>query len=254
MRILAVSDVHSPRFFAQFVGSLENCAAPDLFLMAGDMVNRGTVSEFPRVLDAIDDTLGRGFPIVSCFGNEEYSEVRDPILSQVGERVIFLDEKAQNFEIGGLTVGIAGTQGSLDRPTEWQRRNLPNIKGVFERRAHRAASLLKKMSGKVDRRILLMHYSPCIETCVGENERTFAWLGSRKFYAVVKKEQPDLVIHGHVHNSVVHEFRVDSTVVRNVSFPSVKCVTELEVWSHGVQQGQNIEIAETSSTTNRNLG
>lgn len=253
MRILAVSDVHSPRFFGEFVGSLENCAAPDIFLMAGDMVNRGTVSEFPRVLDAIDDTLGHEFPVVSCFGNEEYSEVRDHIVSEVGHRVVFLDEKAQNFEIDGLTIGIAGTQGSLDRPTEWQRRNLPNIKGVFERRAHRAESLLKKMSDKVDRRILLMHYSPCIETCVGEDQRTFAWLGSRKFYAVVKKEQPDLVIHGHVHNAIVHEFRIDSTVVRNVSFPAVRSVTQLELWSRAVPQAQDIEIPEPPSTTTRNV-
>ncbi len=228
--MLAVADVHCPRFLPEFKQSLTQFGAPDVFFFAGDMINRGNASEYITVLDIIEDTLGTGFPIIACFGNEEYSEVRKEILSLVGDRILFLDEKSTILDSGSNQIGIVGTQGSLDKATSWQRRNIPSIKGVFERRAKRAASLLKKIEKTVDKRILLMHYSPCLETCQGEDERSFAWLGSRKFYRVVKDQQPDLVIHGHVHNSTKHKAMIGTSLVHNVSLPAVGSITELDLW------------------------
>ncbi|MCK4567800.1 MAG: metallophosphoesterase [Candidatus Thorarchaeota archaeon] len=230
MKMLAVADVHCPRFLPEFKQSLTQFSAPDVFFFAGDMINRGNASEYTTVLDIIEDTLGTGFPIIACFGNEEYSEVRKEILSVVGDRILFLDEKSTIIDRNPIQIGIIGTQGSLDKATSWQRRNIPSIKGVFERRAKRAASLLKKFEKTVDKRILLMHYSPCLETCEGEDERSFAWLGSRKFYRVVQQLSPDLVIHGHVHNSTKHKAMIGTSLIHNVSLPAVGSITELDLW------------------------
>ena len=229
MRILAVADVHSPRFLDEFVASLDGQSAPDLFLMAGDMINRGAANEFPRILDVIENKIGCSFPIISCFGNEEYFEIRRDLISWLGDRITFLDEKAMTLEVDGINVGIVGTQGSLDKPTDWQRKNIPNVKRVFERRAERAEALLRKTLTSVDHTILLMHYSPCTETCVGEGGRSFAWLGSRKFYTLISNLQPDLVIHGHVHNSTTHKASIGTTVVRNVALPAVGSITQLQL-------------------------
>jgi Icc-related predicted phosphoesterase len=231
VRILATADVHSPRFLDEFKGSLSSHEPPDVFLFAGDMINRGSAAEYRIILDTLEETLGDSFPIIGCFGNEEYSEVRKEIVSIVGNRMLFLDEKSTILESNDLKIGIVGTQGSLDKATSWQRRNIPSVKGVFERRVRRAESLLKKMDKKVDRKILLMHYSPCLETCEGEDDKAFSWLGSRKFYKIVVKQQPDLVIHGHVHNSIRHEAMIGNTVVRNVSLPAVGSIATLELWN-----------------------
>ncbi|MHA2223218.1 MAG: metallophosphoesterase family protein [Candidatus Thorarchaeota archaeon] len=231
MRILATADVHTPRFLNEFKGNLSAHEPPDMFLFAGDMINRGSAEEYGTVLDAIEETLGDSFPIIGCFGNEEYSEVRKEILSIVGNRMLFLDEKSTIVELRGVKIGIVGTQGSLDKATSWQRRNIPSVKGVFERRAKRAESLLKKIDKKVDHRILLMHYSPCLETCEGEEDKAFSWLGSRKFYKIVVKQQPDLVVHGHVHNSVRHEAMIGRTLIRNVSFPAVGSIATMNLWN-----------------------
>ncbi|MFW9794034.1 MAG: metallophosphoesterase [Candidatus Thorarchaeota archaeon] len=231
MRILATADVHSPRFLNEFKGNLSAHEPPDVFLFAGDMINRGSVDEYTTILDLVEETMGDSFPIIGCFGNEEYNEVRKEIISIVGERMVFLDEKSTIVESDGRKVGIVGTQGSLDKATSWQRRNIPSVKGVFERRAKRAESLLKKMVKNVDHRILLMHYSPCLETCEGEDEKAFSWLGSRKFYKIVVKQQPDLVIHGHVHNSLRHEVKIGETRVHNVSLPAVGSITKLDLWN-----------------------
>jgi Icc-related predicted phosphoesterase len=231
MKILAVADVHSPRYLDDFVNALSRHTPPDLFLMAGDMINRGNIDEFTKILDAITTNLPGEFPIIACFGNDEYTESRRKLKSIAKTKVVFLDEKSVIIEVDGIKVGIVGTQGSLDRPTTWQRRNITSIKRKFEQRADRALSLLKRLNGKVDRRILLMHYSPCMETCEGEDARAFAWLGSKKFYSVIKSEQPDLVIHGHVHNSSQHEAFIDNTIVRNVAFPATGDLTALELWT-----------------------
>ncbi len=231
VRILATADVHSPRFLTEFRGNLSTHEPPDVFLFAGDIINRGSAEEYPIILDTIEETLGDSFPIIGCFGNEEYNEVRKEIISLVGNRMLFLDENSTIIESNELKIGIVGTQGSLDKATSWQRTNIPSVKGVFERRAKRAESLLKKMETQVDHRILLMHYSPCLETCEGEVEKAFSWLGSRKFYKIVVKQQPDLVIHGHVHTSVRHEVVLGKTLVRNVSLPAVGSITTLNLWN-----------------------
>jgi len=230
VKILAVADVHSPRYLDEFAKALAQHEQPDVFLLAGDMINRGNAEEYTNVLDTVEKVLGTDFPVIGCFGNEEYSEVRKEIISIVGDRMIFLDEKSTILDSNALKVGIVGTQGSLDKATSWQRRNIPSVKGVFKRRAKRAASLLKKMKDKVDYRILLMHYSPCLETCEGEDTKAFSWLGSRKFYSVVVEHQPDLVIHGHVHNSTRHEVSIGTAIVRNVALPAVGSITELNIW------------------------
>ncbi len=224
-----MSDVHSPRYYDDFIRGLERVNTPDLFLMAGDMINRGKIDEFPKLVDLIHQILGDGFPIIACFGNEEYAESRKELLSSDGHRVIFLDEKLVTQEIQGIKVGIIGTQGSLDRPTNWQKRMIPNIRRLYVQRAERAAFLLNKLMNKVDFRILLMHYSPCLETCEGEDSRTFGWLGSRKFYTVIMEHQPDLVIHGHVHGSVRYRAQLGKTLVYNVSIPAVGTITEIEL-------------------------
>ncbi|MFQ5833256.1 MAG: metallophosphoesterase [Candidatus Thorarchaeota archaeon] len=231
MKILAVADVHSPRFLEEFIEGLSKSSDPDLFLMAGDMIDRGKVDEILGVLDVIEAKLGTDFPIVSCFGNEEYSEIRKELVAIAGDRIEFLDEKSSTIDADGVKVGVVGTQGSLDKATNWQRRHIPSIKRIFQRRAARASSLLKKLRKKVDRTILLMHYSPCLETCIGEDNKAFAWLGSRKFYKVVQKQQPDLVIHGHVHNSSTHKAVIGQSVIRNVAFPAVGGITELDLWT-----------------------
>ena len=73
VKILAVADVHSPRYLDEFAKALAQHEQPDAFLLAGDMINRGNAEEYTNVLNTIEKVLGTNFPIIACFGNEEYS-------------------------------------------------------------------------------------------------------------------------------------------------------------------------------------
>ena len=205
--------------------------------MAGDMIDRGRISQYDGVLNTIQRHFGDDFPIVACFGNEEYLEVRDEISDIFGDRVLFLDDQSVILDIAELKFGIVGTQGSLDKPTRWQKNNLPRIKRIFNRRPSRVKYLLKKLADKTDYRILLMHYAPCLETCKGADDRSFGSFGSKKFYSMIEDEKPNLVVHGHVHDAIQIEAKIGQTLIRNVSLPAAEGVTSLKLSTRKKKKG-----------------
>jgi Icc-related predicted phosphoesterase len=210
--IAAVADVHSPRFFVEFVTSLGQCPKPDLFLLAGDIVNRGTVEEYPIVVDAIE-RFYEDVPIVACFGNEECAESRDEIISHVGDKVTFLDASTTTVNISGKRVGIVGSSAILETSVD-----VSDIRTFFENRAKRISSLLRQAHRVSRTVILLMHYSP-----LEENTRSFSWWIAR----AIKNVEPNLIVHGHIHNPTEMELLIGSTTVHNVALPAVGSITEL---------------------------
>lgn len=222
MRIAAVADVHSPRFLKEFTRSLKLCGKPDLFLLAGDIVNRGAANEYPRVLDAIDQILGK-IPVVACFGNEEYHETRNEIMSLAEKRVTFLDESSTFLILSNTKIGIVGASVLLEQTRSTLQGNNDQhyeIKNAFEKRALRVSQLLQKLANTVDYTILLLHYSP-----LSEESATYSWWISK----ALEKVKPSLIVHGHVHASTNHKVVIGTTSVYNVALPAVGRITELSL-------------------------
>jgi Icc-related predicted phosphoesterase len=212
LRIAAVADIHSPRFFTEFEKSLKRVLKPDIFLLAGDIVNRGKADEYPLVVDAIERLHGE-VPIVACFGNEEYTESRDEIISLVGNRVIFLDGSTTTLKVAGHKLGIVGTSVILDCSLD-----ISEIRAFFENRADRVSHLLRDARKSSDKLVLLMHYSP-----LEENTQSFSWWVNR----AVDEIRPTLIVHGHIHDSEEKKVVIGPTSVYNVALPAVGSITEL---------------------------
>ncbi|MFW9768645.1 MAG: metallophosphoesterase [Candidatus Thorarchaeota archaeon] len=212
MIIAAVADVHSPRYFVEFVTSLGKFSQPDLFLLAGDIINRGSVEEYPIVVDAIDRFFGE-IPIVACFGNEEYAESRDEITSLVGNRVHFLDASTATLNLAGNRLGIVGASALLESSDD-----ISDIRTFFENRANRITKLLRQVHRESRNVILLMHYSP-----LEEDNHSFSWWVAR----AIKNVEPNIIVHGHVHSPFELELLIGSTTVHNVALPAVGSITEL---------------------------
>jgi len=202
--IAAISDVHSPRHFEDFVKAVDQLDAltekPDLFLIAGDMIHRGDIDEYKKVSNVFFGKVD--CPIVACFGNNEYTEQREKLKQSV-KNVRFLDDQSMILEFPmkewdrNMSVGIIGTTGSLETPTKWQQSHIPNIQRIYQHRVDLVDRHLTRM--KTDFRILLMHYSPTYETLEGENPRFYSSMGWNIYENVLEKRKPDLVIHGHSH-------------------------------------------------------
>ncbi len=214
MLIAATGDIHSPRYYEEFVKSVDMMQMkPDLFLMVGDMIDRGNVEEYDKIYNVLFGKIK--CPIIACFGNNEYGEFKQTIKQKYPD-IKFLDDESWVTNVGTVHVGVVGTTGSLDTPTIWQSRNIPNIEKIYIERMNNVERQLHRLLNTF--RILVMHYAPTYKTLEGENPRFFPNMGSQLYENVIIKEKPNLVIHGHCHRGKGMAW-IDSVPVLNVSFP-----------------------------------
>jgi len=214
MIIAATGDVHAPRFFEDFVRAVDAIKAkPDLFLITGDMVDKGDVASYEKIQNALFGKVT--CPIVACFGNTEFQEVREQIKEKYKE-IKFLDDDATILQVGNLTIGIIGTTGSLDEPTSWQKANIPNIENIYRNRVTMVDNLMLRMRTNLS--IILMHYAPTYKTLEGENPNFYRNMGSRMYEMILTNRKPTLVIHGHSHKGLKSAW-IDTVPIFNVSFP-----------------------------------
>ncbi len=231
LNILATSDVHSPKWFDQFVREVERASyEPDLVILAGDMILKGRVDEYRKILDVLDKFKA---PRVAVPGNEEYEELEDVIRERFEGELIFLSDETFTLEIKGFSVGIVGTRGSLEQPTYWQSKNIPNIGRIYSERVKVVDELLSRL--RADFRILVSHYSVTFRTLKGENPKIWRHLGHRGFERVIERRRPDLVIHGHSHKGTKFA-RLGGISVYNVAFPLWKELVIIELGREGLME------------------
>ena len=194
MRIAAVADIHGREYLEEFAADLERLEPPDLFLVAGDLTDRNDPKAFEEVAEAIERRVS--CPTYGVFGNNEYTGSQKAYRSS--RRITFLDDEAVTIRTAGREIRLIGSVGSLDRPTWWQRTNLPGVEKVYE---ERIAAIDRLLEGN-DFRVLMTHYPPTFATMGGEKEAWWPELGSRKLEAVVLRRRPDVVVHGHAHRGI----------------------------------------------------
>jgi Icc-related predicted phosphoesterase len=236
MQIAAFGDLHGDRYMEFLLPSLRDLTKIDLMLLAGDLTDRNDLESFSLTTEILKNSTEA--PIISVFGNEEYSQSHEEYRSRFP--IKFLDDESLILDIEGLRVRIVGTQGSLDRPTWWQRNNIHGIWQLYKERIQRISDLL--IRGREDILVLLMHYSPTYLTMDGENESRFPEMGSKVFEDIIKQRKPDVVIHGHVHKgrkgaeifetqTCLEDFgkRRKKVPVINVALPAVERITILDL-------------------------
>ncbi len=223
MIIAAVADVHSPIYFEEFVKAVDSMTSkPDLFIMAGDMIERGNLDEFDKIYNTLFGKVE--CPIVAVFGNNEYEEIREEMKNRY-KHIRFLDDQSIILEISGKTVGIFGSTGSLDEPTRWQKAHIPNVERLYQLRYQIAEKHLERMLTHI--KILVTHYAPTYKTLEGENPRSYQNLGSKVWENLLIKYKPTLAIHGHSHRGSKFAW-VDSVPVFNVAFPLNKRIVIID--------------------------
>jgi Icc-related predicted phosphoesterase len=219
VKVAAIADVHSPRYLDEFDKALSRCAPPDLFLFAGDMVNRGASEEYLKVLEAIDTHLGLNFPIISCLGNEDPTDIKEQTYQVTGERITFLNDSSITIKISGSRITIVGLSPSTNYQLDAQSTNFPEIQSTFEVRTTRLTHLLQDATSSSDHTILLMHFSPLLEN----NPREFSsWISN-----AVTNHPPLYIIHGHVHDATRVKVKIGATNIMNVALPVTGSITKL---------------------------
>jgi len=231
--LLASGDIHSPKYLAEFRAALRNVAGTRAaaFLLAGDLIEKGKAEFCESVISSVRRAVKA--PIYAVFGNEEYDEVKEVLRERCG--IEWLDDEAVFLETKEGVLGIVGTRGALDKPTAWQRRNIPGIETIYAERVRRVEDLLKRALRRADYVVLLTHYAPRCGTLRGERERIWPFLSSSMLSRVIEKVKPHAVVHGHVHNGVRATDELGGVPVYNASLPAVKKIVVVELVPRGLE-------------------
>lgn len=223
LRIAAIGDTHI-RSDSKFIG-VENYETlnqnADILLLCGDLTNAGTIEEAHNLATLLRKL---NLPVAGVFGNHDYtndqeSQVR-AILKEEG-RFIFLDETPYELEGVGF-VGVKGFAGGFDNHM-LSAFGEPILKQYVHESINEALqleSLLSQVS--TDRKVVVMHYSPIRETCIGEPEEIYSFLGSSHLVEPINNFDVNMVFHGHAHFGTHQGKTLKNIPVYNVSLEVLK--------------------------------
>jgi len=117
-------------------------------------------------------------------------------------------------------VGFAGTKGFIGG---FGRGVLtafgePEIKRIVQAAIDETLKLERAMSQlRTEKRVVVLHYAPVVQTVQGESPEIFPYLGTSRFAEVVDRHGANLVLHGHAHHGAREGKTVGGVPVYNVA-------------------------------------
>lgn len=217
MRIAALADLHfTPALYENIKSKLETVRQDaDLLVLAGDLTNFGKTTEMEPLLNAL---VRLRLPIVAVLGNHDYESGQECELMKMmtDEGIKVLDGTA--YERDG--VGFAGTKGFIGG---FGRGVLtafgePEIKKIVQATIDETLKLERAMSQlRTEKRVVVLHYAPVVDTVKGEPAEIFPYLGSSRLAEVVDRHGANLIVHGHAHHGGREGKTVGGIPVYNVA-------------------------------------
>ncbi len=221
IRIAAAGDVHASEAtrdrIARAFGEVE--AGADVVLLAGDLTTTGE-PEQAKVLAAA--LRGLSIPVFAVLGNHDlHSGCGDEIRAVIEDAgVHVLERSSATCELAGLHFGVVGTKGFVGG---FPGSSLPDFGEPILREVYAETTAEVDAIGRglqeivhCDVRVVLLHYSPTVETLAGEPEGIHVFLGSERLATPIAEYRPDLVLHGHAHAGAF-EGCIGSVPVYNVA-------------------------------------
>jgi Icc-related predicted phosphoesterase len=205
VRVAAAGDIHCNEETCAHISEAftRHDGEADLFLIAGDLTTHGWPDQAQFLVDAI---RGLDTPVVAVLGNHDYHDGHHAEIAEVlrAGGIHVLDRSYVEFEIEGVRVGVVGTKGFVGGfPGAGALPDFgePLLRQVYAETSREVDAIDDGLLAVADCdvRILLLHYSPTMDTLVGEPEDIWTYLGSHRLAGPVADHRPDLVLHGHAH-------------------------------------------------------
>ncbi|HEX4788361.1 MAG TPA: metallophosphoesterase [Actinospica sp.] len=196
----------------------------DLLLLAGDLTDRGRLSQAHTLADELGDL---SIPIVAVLGNHDYDEGQESQIRAllVSFGIAVLDGSATTVEVRGIRVGVAGTVGfDGGFGTDYDLWHAVRVGKRADPRLQEAATFKKVLAGLRDEQgadltIALTHFSPVRGTLAGERRRIIPCLGNELLGRTIDEAGADLAVHGHAHFGTERGSTAAGIPVRNVARP-----------------------------------
>ena len=204
LRVAAVGDLHASdehrEHLERAFASLEDV---DLVLLAGDLTTHGLVDEAGVLASACERARA---PVAAVLGNHDHHSGLQDEIGAVLERsgVVVLDGGHVVLELAGMQVGVVGAKGFVGgfpgaEIADFGERLLREVYAQTSREVEALETGLEAIAG-CERRLVLLHYAPTVDTIVGEPQGIWAFLGSGRLAAPIGAHRPDVVLHGHAHH------------------------------------------------------
>jgi uncharacterized protein len=204
IRVASAADIHASDASADRVdrafADLEGEA--DVVLLAGDLTTSGE----PEQAEVIAAACRRlDVPIFAVLGNHDHHAERTEELGEVlaSAGVRLLDRDSASCEVEGLELGVVGTKGFVGGfpGSALPDFGEPLLRGVYAETTAEADAIASGLQAIVhcDVRIVLLHYSPVLDTLEGEPPGIHTYLGSERLATPIAEYGADLVLHGHAH-------------------------------------------------------
>ncbi|MEV6276431.1 metallophosphoesterase [Nocardia sp. NPDC051832] len=227
VRVAAIADLHmrpivAGKFRPAFLQLAEHA---DVLLLAGDLTEGGRMVEAELLCAELDRVP---IPMVGVLGNHDHDRKQGyriaAMLTAHGVRM--LEGDTVTLELAGVRVGIAGVMGGSggypglpgdpDNANPEHRERM--LRGPID------ADILRQSLDTLDTdiRIALMHFSPVVETLLGEPIRIYPGLGCHELATAIDHGRADLALHGHAHAGTESGQTPGGVPVRNVSYPVLR--------------------------------
>lgn len=228
LRVAAVGDLHvgegqTRPHRALFEGVSDDA---DVLCLCGDLVNFGKTAEVEVLLD---DLRSCRIPMVGVMGNHEHEcgqpETVEKMLADAGVTML---SGGRSCEVGG--VGFAGGKGFVGGFGRYMLSAFgeTSIKTFVQEAVEDATALETSIrSLRTERSVVLLHYSPVVDTVVGEPPEIHAFLGSSRLAETIDRyDNVRLVLHGHAHRGAPEGRTNRGVPVFNVALPVLRTLGE----------------------------
>jgi Icc-related predicted phosphoesterase len=221
IRIAAAADIHASdvsadrveRAFADLRGEA------DVVLLAGDLTTSGEPEQAEVIAAAC---RGLDIPIFAVLGNHDHHAGRTEELGEVlgGAGVRLLDRACATCEVEELELGVVGAKGFVGGfpGSALPDFGEPLLRGIYAETSAEVEAIAHGLQAIVhcDVRVVLLHYSPVVDTLEGEPPGIYTYLGCDRLGTPIAENGADLVLHGHAHAGSF-EGRIGEIPVYNVA-------------------------------------
>lgn len=221
VRIAAIGDIHIGRPGLSFKEHFKKISEEaDILALCGDLTERGTEEQGSMLIEELTSCT---IPIVAVLGNHDYDRGNEGILESMLAKahVQVLDGDYITIKDIGFA-GIKGCGGGFneymmtpfgeDMVKEFVRQSVDD--------SLRLENALAQLS--TEKKIILMHYSPILQTIQGEPKEIYAFLGCSRFISPIHRFHATMVFHGHAHHGTYEGKSEQGVPVYNVAYPILK--------------------------------
>lgn len=202
LRVAAVADLHVHKahrgeYRAMFAEISERA---DVLAMCGDLTNLGLPEEAEHLAADLEMLT---IPAVAVLGNHDHHSGKPEEVRRVLRRanVTFLDEETYVMGDVGFA-GVKGFGGGFGRYMLGPFGEEATKHFVTEALSEALALENALHTLMMDRKVVLMHYSPIPDTIEGEAPEVQPFLGCSRFSEILDRFDLSAVFHGHAHNGV----------------------------------------------------